>query len=173
MFNPILWPADGKYRGNPFNKAGEVDQDVREVWFNGFHCDVGGGLPEADSGLAKVPLKWMIEQTEAMGLAYVMRNVKTMVMGEGGVNTSGTPYVAPDGGARMHETMTPLWAILEFLPRRKPPLSRRPAIFGITIPFFERRNIPERARLHASVVARMNDPETRPRNAPSDFSVEV
>jgi uncharacterized protein (DUF2235 family) len=84
MFNAILWPADGMYRGNPFNRIREVDQDVREVWFNGCHCDVGGGLPEAESALAKVPLRWMIEQTASMGLAYVARNVKTMVMGEGG-----------------------------------------------------------------------------------------
>lgn len=174
MFNAILWPADGMYRGNPFNRIREVDQDVREVWFNGCHCDVGGGLPEAESALAKVPLRWMIEQTASMGLAYVARNVKTMVMGEGGaVNTSGSPYVGPDGGARIHETMTPLWAILEFLPRRKPRLSNRPAIFGITIPFFERRKIPEGARVHSSVVARMTDARTRPSNLPETYSQET
>ena len=32
--------------------AGPVD--LRQVWFPGVHCDVGGGYPEADSGLSKL-----------------------------------------------------------------------------------------------------------------------
>jgi uncharacterized protein (DUF2235 family) len=156
MFNPTLWPADGTYRGNPFNVAGEVDQDLREVWFNGCHSDVGGGLPEEDSALAKEALHWMINQTEPMGVRYVARTVRSLVMGQGGAtNSGGKAYVAPDGGGKIHESMTLLWALLEFLPRRTAARSRRPAIFGITIPFFESRSVPEGALLHSSVVARI------------------
>jgi len=42
-------------------------KDVREVWFAGDHSDVGGGHGEAESGLAKISLKWMIG--EAWGAA--------------------------------------------------------------------------------------------------------
>jgi uncharacterized protein (DUF2235 family) len=37
-------------------------QDVQEVWFAGNHSDVGGGYDEAENDLAKISLKWMINQ---------------------------------------------------------------------------------------------------------------
>jgi hypothetical protein len=173
MFNPTLWPTGGKYRGNPFTVAGEIDQDVREVWFNGCHGDVGGGLSEDDSALAKMALLWMIDQTAPMGIQYVARTVNALVRGQGGAtNSAGKPYVAPDGNGKIHESMTPLWSVLEFLPRRKPALSRRPAILGITIPFFERRNVPEGARLHASVVARIERGDPPAPNLPESYVEE-
>ncbi len=173
MFNPTLWPIGGKYRGNPFNVAGEVDQDVREVWFNGRHSDVGGGLPEEDSALAKEALRWMIDQTEPTGVKYVTRTVRSLVMGQSGAtNSAGKAYVAPDGSSRIHDSMTPPWSLLEFLPRRKAVLSRRPAIFGITIPFFERRNVPEGALLHSSVVARIERGDPLAPNLPASYVEE-
>jgi uncharacterized protein (DUF2235 family) len=173
MFNPTLWPAGGKYRGNPFNVAGEIDQDLREVWFNGCHSDVGGGLPEECSALAKEALRWMIDQTEPMGVRYVARTVRSLVMGQGEATSSaGKAYIAPDGNGKIHESMTLLWSLLEFLPRRKAARSRRPAIFGITIPFFERRNVPEGAFLHSSVVARAESSVPPAPNLPKSYVKE-
>lgn len=76
MFLPQLWPEGEEYWGNPFNRGHAVPQDAREVWFKGVHCDIGGGYPEAESGLAKLPIKWMIEQTGPMGLLYRTQTVK-------------------------------------------------------------------------------------------------
>ncbi|MER8583216.1 DUF2235 domain-containing protein [Mesorhizobium sp. M1423] len=70
MFRPMLWTQDEQYWGNPFNRGSSKPQDIREVWFPGVHGDIGGGYPEATSALAKLPLKWMIEQTGQMGLHY-------------------------------------------------------------------------------------------------------
>jgi hypothetical protein len=42
-----LWPGHGP-------KAGPRDR--KQVWFPGVHCDVGGGYPEAESGLSKLAL---------------------------------------------------------------------------------------------------------------------
>jgi uncharacterized protein (DUF2235 family) len=170
MFNPTLWPAGGKYRGNPFNVAGEIDQDLREVWFNGCHGDVGGGLPEESSALAKEALRWMIDQTAPMGIRYVARTVRSLVLGQGAAtNSAGKAYVAPDGNGPIHESMTRLWALLEFLPRRKAARSRRPAIFGWAIPFFERRGVPEGAFLHSSVVARIGKGVPPAPNIPTSY----
>ncbi|KAF8594073.1 hypothetical protein BDV93DRAFT_535126 [Ceratobasidium sp. AG-I] len=38
--------------------------DVKEVWFSGAHCDVGGGsVPnETPNNLARIPLRWMIRE---------------------------------------------------------------------------------------------------------------
>ncbi|KAI0756454.1 hypothetical protein C8Q80DRAFT_1128679 [Daedaleopsis nitida] len=49
-----------------FNK-GEITQgetDVKEVWFAGCHCDVGGGsvLDTEKHSLARIPLRWMIRE---------------------------------------------------------------------------------------------------------------
>ena len=40
-------------------------EDVKQVWFAGVHCDVGGGYPEKESGLAKLALEWMLEEAKA------------------------------------------------------------------------------------------------------------
>lgn len=44
--------------------------NAEEVWFAGGHGDVGGGHPDALSGpsLAKVPLLWMMQRAEEVGL---------------------------------------------------------------------------------------------------------
>ncbi|CAJ0849346.1 hypothetical protein AMST5_00112 [freshwater sediment metagenome] len=150
MFNPQLWPAGGEFHSHPLNKTGAKPQDTLEVWFNGVHGDIGGGLPEKESQLAKVSLAWMIEQVEPMGLRFVNRSVNSVVLGK----PQDGSYVTPEGAARPHDSMTFGWAILEFLPRRKPELSRRSSLFGWTIPFFERRVIPGGAHLHQTVAER-------------------
>ena len=37
-------------------------QDLKQVWFPGVHCDVGGGCPESQRGLSKIALKCMLRQ---------------------------------------------------------------------------------------------------------------
>jgi len=39
---------------NPDTDCGP--KDVKQVWFPGVHCDVGGGYPEKESGLSKIAL---------------------------------------------------------------------------------------------------------------------
>ncbi|MFV0411225.1 MAG: DUF2235 domain-containing protein [Paracoccus sp. (in: a-proteobacteria)] len=58
-FQPILWNSDDL-------RAGTVSQ----MWFEGFHADIGGQLHgnEASRPLANIPLVWMLDQAEAAGL---------------------------------------------------------------------------------------------------------
>ena len=42
--------------------------DMKEVWFPGVHCDVGGGYAEKESGLSKIALQWMIAEAQKAGL---------------------------------------------------------------------------------------------------------
>lgn len=39
-------------------------QDIKEIWFAGSHSDVGGGYEEEESALAKISLRWMIEEAK-------------------------------------------------------------------------------------------------------------
>lgn len=148
MFQPRLWRPGEQYFGNPFRGGAAKPQDLKEVWFSGVHGDIGGGYREEASQLAKLPLKWLIEQSQALGLRFVEPVIRLLVMGEGG------KYSEPHPHAPMHNSMTGLWPALEVLPRQKPELSRRPSLFGLSVPFFERRVIPDDALIHQSVVDR-------------------
>lgn len=169
MFRPLLWPADQEYWGNPFNMAQAKPQDVREVWFAGVHGDVGGGYPEAESALCKVPLLWLIDRAKACGLLFRQQSMNAIVKG----TRRGSTYVKPSAIGQAHDSMSLGWSVLEFLPRRKPADSSRPSFLDLTIPLFESRRIPEGARIHASVEARRKAlPDWHPR-IPEDHSVDV
>jgi len=59
-FAPVLWECPPGWEGN-----------VEQVWFRGAHGDVGGqiGGLTAARPLANIPLVWMLERAEAVGLA--------------------------------------------------------------------------------------------------------
>lgn len=168
MFRPQLWPSDQEYWGNPFNNAAAQPQDVSEVWFAGGRGDVGGGYPEADSALCKVPLLWMIDRAKLCGLSIRQQSVNAIVMG----TKEGAKYVAPKALGSAHETMTFAWSILEFVPRRKPKGSSRPSLFGISLPLFERRPLPNGARIHSTVVQRKEQLGEWSPNIPAEYKVE-
>jgi hypothetical protein len=58
-FRPTLWeepPAD-------------TTQDIKQVWFPGDHCDVGGG--HSDARLSEGALRWMVDEAQAaVGLTF-------------------------------------------------------------------------------------------------------
>ena len=59
-FAPVLWDCPPGWEGN-----------VEQVWFRGAHGDVGGQIGEfaAARPLANIPLVWMLDRAEALGLA--------------------------------------------------------------------------------------------------------
>lgn len=59
-FAPVLWDCPPGWEGN-----------VQQVWFRGAHGDIGGQIGDfaAARPLANIPLVWMLEQAEALGLA--------------------------------------------------------------------------------------------------------
>ena len=60
VFDPVMWDCPPGWPGN-----------VQQVWFRGGHSDVGGqvGTYPAARPLANIPLVWMLERAEAVGLA--------------------------------------------------------------------------------------------------------
>ncbi|MFC5755810.1 T6SS phospholipase effector Tle1-like catalytic domain-containing protein [Rhizobium sp. GCM10022189] len=151
MFQPELWTPDQDYRGNPFKPA-SARQDFKEVWFAGVHGDIGGGYPEAESAQVKIPLDWMIRETEPAGLLYVSRTINNIVLGK-----NDNQYVELDPTAALHDSMTAGWKLLEYIPRRVPENSwrRRGDRRAIYLPRQDRRFIPDGSTLHASVQTRM------------------
>lgn len=46
----------------------QPDPRVRELWFAGNHCDIGGGYPE--DGLSNISLQWMLDRAIDHGLHF-------------------------------------------------------------------------------------------------------
>ncbi|WP_421998788.1 DUF2235 domain-containing protein [Reyranella sp.] len=120
--------------------------DLKQVWFPGVHCDVGGGYPEAESGLSKGALKWMLDEARAADLR-VDAGREALVLGQ-----AGGGYVAPDAKARMHDSLTPPWWPVEFLPKRhyNNKLKKEERRMNL----FRYRTIPPGATIHPSAYER-------------------
>lgn len=167
MFQPRLWIEGQEYHGNPFNQAATLPQDAREVWFAGVHSDVGGGYPEKESGLAKVPLNWMIEQTQSTGIHYKASVVSEVVLG----TNPGKSYVAPDPDAKAHNSMNWAWALMEFLPQRHRAKTGGKGWKVFFIPLFGGRTVPNNARIHNTVLRRQ-DGARRSAKLPREYQLE-
>ena len=105
FFRTNLW----RWRGVP---PATGPQDLKQVWFPGVHCDVGGGYPESESALSKIALKWMLDEAIAAGLVVDPEKVET-ILGNLSVN-----HVKPDPNGKMHKSLCGFWWVAEFIPKR-------------------------------------------------------
>ena len=108
---------------------------------------MGGGYPEKEATLAKVPLAWMIREAEALSLLINAAQRQYLM------DSKNKP--PPDPCGPIHESLAGFWKAMEFLPRRcwneqakqmcwhGPHLGRR-------------RPIEPGSLLHVSVLERMN-----------------
>jgi len=104
FFRTNLWrPSSDLAMAGPKNK--------KQVWFPGVHCDVGGGYSETESGLAKIALKWMVDEARLAGLMLDEEKVSLM-LGE-----RGNGYAAPDPDGCLHDSLTSYWKPFEFMPK--------------------------------------------------------
>jgi uncharacterized protein (DUF2235 family) len=174
MFRLNRWIDPQGYRSNIFDPKTATPQDIRQVWFAGVHADVGGGYPEAESGLSKFPLLWMIDEAEKAGLRIDNSMVNHLGWGQPRPGSNHV-YVAPDATAELHVSLTGAWWILEWLPKQEKwrEWPDRKGFLGWYLPRGEPRVIPEGAILHHSVIERRDkDPTYRPINLPNSYSIE-
>ena len=66
------------FRQNLWKEPARNGQDVKQVWFAGVHCDVGGGYVESESGLSKIALQWMLDECGSQ-LAFHPKAVANML----------------------------------------------------------------------------------------------
>ena len=169
MFRLHPWDNTQIFMHNRFSKTNNSDtQDIQQVWFAGAHADIGGGYPEAESGLSKYPLLWMIGEAAAHGLAVNMQAVHQLAWG---IQRQGSPftYVAPDVMRDPHQSMTKVWKALEWLPKsdKYKEWNELHSYFGRYIPNGEPRPVLDDAFIHESVLQRMEAvPSYQPINLP-------
>jgi len=63
--------------------------DIQEVWFRGYHSDIGGG--NDNEGLSDITLYWMYRQAEAAGLAFDLAGVDAAKAGRNPATDPKTP----------------------------------------------------------------------------------
>jgi uncharacterized protein (DUF2235 family) len=179
MFRINRWVESQPFVVRRFDEnAPPVEQDVKQVWFAGVHSDVGGGYPESESGLSKVPLDWMIQEATAHGLKIDADMRNHLVLGTP-LTGATNKYVSPNAAAILHEWLTPAWWTIEWWPKRvKYEDWPRPHLLGWYCPHGEPRLIqnpfdPVNPRIHQSVLDRMQlVSDYKPINFPEHYDVE-
>ncbi len=64
-FRPVLW-----------DEPGEGETQIEQVWFAGCHSDIGGFY--RDHRLADIPLVWMIDRAQSIGLRFDEEKVQAL-----------------------------------------------------------------------------------------------
>jgi uncharacterized protein (DUF2235 family) len=162
LWGPLFEKSDSEFR---------IDQDIKQVWFSGVHSDVGGSYAEAESGLSKITLEWMLAEASAFGLVIDSRKA-AVVLGRDPKTEAFMPdFVSPDPKAMLHKSLRGFWWILELFPHTH--YDKQIHKLRWRIPFGVRRHIPDGAILHDSVLERKNSGiGYNPPNLPSQYSVE-
>jgi uncharacterized protein (DUF2235 family) len=150
FFRPNLWrPFEPPRPSGP--------KDLKEVWFPGVHCDIGGGYVERESGLSKITLEWMLREAADKGLKVRAAMVKELL----GTNGSGK-FIAPNPGAEMHGSLGPQWWWAEFVPKKHYDWKTKKENYRMNL--FRRRTIPENALIHRSAFVRgQGYPKSKPK----------
>lgn len=91
-FEPTLW-------------TGTEGRDVKQIWFPGAHCDVGGGYKEV--GLSDGALAWMIAEAEEQSLA---------------TDPALKAQVKPNSQGLLHNSLDDVFKLLPTKPRAAPAL---------------------------------------------------
>ena len=133
FFRTNLWrPSDRSAKSGPV--------DLMQVWFPGAHSDVGGGYPEAESGLSKYALEWMASEAQKAGLLIDRRKLDLVMGREGGEYAPAAP------SAPMHESLKGWWRLAEFVPKKRYNLALRRTERRMNL--FRRRTPPENPLVH-------------------------
>ena len=144
MFRVSRWNQPQQFVPNRFRPQSAVDQDIEQRWFAGVHSDIGGGYPETESQLSKLPLIWMIDEAVKAGLRITRANYRHFVFGENHAEGK-YDYIASSPTGPIHRSLTGARWILEVLPKAiKYREWRRPSLLGAYLPLNRERWRPRR-----------------------------
>jgi uncharacterized protein (DUF2235 family) len=141
-------------------------KDVRQVWFPGVHCDVGGGYLERECGLSKIALEWLLGETETHGLK-INPGAKGSIL-----PARDTPdSAAASPLAAKHESLGGWWWIPEYIPKRiKDPANNWTPTW--IWPRGRYRTVPPESLMHESIFDRGKGVSGyNPTNIPTDYTI--
>jgi uncharacterized protein (DUF2235 family) len=124
--------------------------DLKQVWFPGVHCDVGGGFAEDRSGLSACALEWMIVEAEQPEIGLILDpERRAHVLGDGDF------YASPNPGAARNKSLYWYWWPAEFLLKRHYNWKRRKEERSMNLG--RPRTIPKDAMIYASAYEQEKD----------------
>lgn len=155
MFRVAKWKQPQDFLPNRFRPDEKVEQDIEQCWFAGVHSDVGGGYPEVESALAKIPLAWIIQEASKAGLRINQANYRHLVLGEK-LEAGRHEYVPPSPLGEAHQSLKGAWWLLEIIPKavKYREWSRR-SLLGCYLPLAEPRKVDAAHIVDTSVHDRM------------------
>ncbi len=158
------------FRTNLWSRSPQ-STDVRQVWFAGGHADVGGGYPEAESGLAKMTLAWMLDQAR-VALLQIDDSKLLDIFPDKKISPSPVP-TPPDALPPLHNELDKLfWKVVQWVPRRhwvRDKITGRFSWQWNCSPRPMPRHIDDDALIHRTVFERLErDPTYRPVNLPAN-----
>ena len=154
MFRQNLW-------GEP-----KPEQNYKQVWFPGVHCDVGGGYGENESGLSKIALEWMLNEAENAGL-IVDSQKASRVLG-----FTDPAFARPDPGGELHRSLKGFWRILEFWPKPHMDMRVSPPKKKWRLGLGRCRTIPLGSTIHQTLLLRMEKLKDYHPTLPATYNVE-
>ena len=106
-FAPTLW----------HQQSGDAEngQELRQVWFAGVHCDVGGGYQE--TSLSDIALLWMVDQARRYGLEFDEEALSANGPREMTPDSDVGFRVRPDSMGPVHDSRTGLYVLARPLHR--------------------------------------------------------
>jgi uncharacterized protein (DUF2235 family) len=153
------------FRQNLWSKS-TPEQDVQQIWFAGSHRDVGGGYQEPQSGLSKIALQWMLEEAAVSGLR-IDAGRRDHVLGE-----DNSWYCPPSPMAKLHNSLSGLWWLLELWPKRYWDSDLDPPRWTWKWPLGRPRFIAPDSLVHNSVIRRRESLlPYQPPNLPETYQV--
>ena len=157
------------FKANLFrpDDVGQHDS-FEQIWFAGAHCDVGGGYPENESGLAKIALEWMYQEAQKLDCKLDSNQID-FFMGRGATSAKFGQCPA-DPTTKIHHSIKGFWHFLEFLPRRQwSHEANREGMRWHMPNFYRARKIPDGSIFHPSVQTKLkNDSTYSPKNLPKN-----
>ena len=173
LFRLNRWIEPQPFVENPFQPSEPpLSQDVKQVWFAGVHADIGGGYPEAEAALAKIPLLWMLTEARLRGLRLSERKIQRFVMGTE-VRDEGR-FTSPSATGRLHNSLRGN-EIFEIIPKARRFAETRSPRWPFYLPLAEPRALTRtrpRPLVHQSVLDRIAAGGYDPPNLPQDVEIE-
>lgn len=165
MFRVARWAQPQPFVPNRYKPSQKCDQDIEQRWFAGVHSDIGGGYPETESALSKLPLIWMVDAAVTAGLRINKPNYRHLAYGVPSKEGQ-HDYVAPSTIGAMHRSLKGFWWLFEVLPKSvKYREWGRRSLFGFYLPHSEPRTIEPGQVIDSSIQTRIqSDTSYRPVN---------
>lgn len=165
MFRVARWAQPQPFVPNRYRPSEAKAQDIEQRWFAGVHSDIGGGYPETESALSKLPLIWMVDEAVKTGLRINGPNYRHLAYGEPSKEGQ-HDYEAPSATGPIHRSLKGFWWVLEILPKSVKYRERqRSSLLGFYLPHAEPRAVQAGRTIDSSVHIRIqNDATYRPVN---------